>query len=314
MEISILASIRRPYVILAIGLFMVSWSSIFIRLASSPPLVTAFWRLLLSFLGMVILSKAFNQTSEFRDIPKSYYKFFALSGFFLALHFASWFISLSYISVAASVTIVDSAPLFVVIGGYLVLKEKINKFQGLGIIISIIGGIIIGLSDNSGSIIQNFDPVLGNSLALVGAITVSGYLLIGRSVRQNIGNFAYMSWVYGFCSLFLFIFAIILNPQELFNSFILNIKLENYLFFVLLAIGPSILGHTFYNFAIKDIKAAIVSIVMLGEPIITSLLAILILNEFPSTMVIFGGAVVLIGVGLAVWTEGSKNSLTENLS
>ena len=293
---------------------MVSWSSIFIRLASSPPLVTAFWRLLLSFFGMLLLTIAFRQTREFRKIPSSYYKFFVLSGFFLALHFASWFISLSYISVAASVTVVDSAPLFVVIGGYLFLKEKINKLQGLGIIISIFGGIIIGLSDNSGSIIQNFDPFLGNFLALIGAITVSGYLLIGRSVRQNVGNFAYMSWVYGFSTIFLFIFALLLNPQELINSFLFNIEIKNYLFFVLLAIGPSILGHTFYNFAIKDIKAAVVSIVMLGEPIITSLLAILILNEIPTPMIIFGGSIVLTGVGLTVWTERQKNSLIKNLS
>ncbi|MHA1983851.1 MAG: DMT family transporter [Candidatus Hodarchaeales archaeon] len=309
-----LNNIRKSYTILIIGLFMVSWSSIFIRLANVSPLITAFWRLFFSFIGMLLLAKFFNQTKEFRGIPRSYYKFFALSGFFLALHFASWFLSLDYISVTASVTIVDSAPLFVVIGGFFFLKERINKFQVLGIIISIIGGFIIGLSSESINTVEQFDPMLGNTLALIGAITVSGYLLIGRSVRQEIGIYAYMSWVYGFCSLFLLVIALIFNPKELLDSFVFNIEIQNYVLFLLLAIGPSIMGHTFYNYAIKEVKAAIVSIVMLGEPIITSILAILFLREIPPSLVILGAAFVLLGVGLTIWKEGKEKPSTECFS
>jgi drug/metabolite transporter (DMT)-like permease len=156
--------------------------------------------------------------------------------------------------------------------------------------------------------------MLGNTLALIGAITVSGYLLIGRSVRQEIGIYAYMSWVYGFCSLFLLVIALIFNPKELLDSFVFNIEIQNYVLFLLLAIGPSIMGHTFYNYAIKEVKAAIVSIVMLGEPIITSILAILFLREIPPSLVILGAAFVLLGVGLTIWKEGKEKPSTECFS
>ncbi|MFW9928123.1 MAG: DMT family transporter [Candidatus Thorarchaeota archaeon] len=306
--------ITKSHFAMLIAVSATSWASIFIRLANVPPFVIAFWRLFLSFVGMFLLALLFNQGHEFRNIPRYHYKFLILAGFFLAIHFDSWFLSLSYITIAASVTIVDSAPLFVVLGSFLFIRERIKRIQLLGILISVLGGIIISLDSGNDSLLLIQDPMIGNVLALIGAISVSGYLLIGRSLRQDIGIYAYMTFVYGFCTFFLFIFALLVNPSELIDSFIFQIDLNNYILFLLLAIGPSLLGHTMYNYAIKEIKAAIISVVMLGEPIISSILAVFILQEFPSFWIIIGGSIVILGVGITVWKEESNQVLTENIA
>lgn len=300
-----ISKIKPVYFVLFVAVNATSWASIFIRLDPAPPLVTAFWRLLLSTIGMLILSKIFGQTQELnpRLYSKNQFLLLFLSGFFLAIHFSSWFVSLFYTSVAASVTITDSAPLFVVIGGFLFLRERVTNFQIIGILVSIIGGLIIGLDALGKTSGQVSSSLIGDTLALLAALAFAGYLLIGRNVRQNIGIFAYTSWVYGVCSFFLFIIALVNNPLELLQSFSFNIPWEAYALFVLLAIGPSILGHSLYNYSLKEVKAAIVSVISLGEAVIASILAFIIFGETPGILVIIGGICILIGVVISILKE-----------
>jgi len=301
------------YLALAVALSNVAFASIFIRLAGNigvPPLVIAFWRQLLATIGTIFLAYIFNHNLKNVKLPEL--RLLAISGLFLGLHFGTWFVSLSYTTVALSVTIVDSAPLFVVIGAYIFLDERISRNQILGIGLALVGGLILGLG--SLAPIENAsNPVLGIFLALIGSMTVAVYFLFGRLFRKDyeMKLFTYTAYVYGFSTITLFIIVLILNPNELLQSFTGNLPWEAYMLFVLLAIGPSILGHTLYNFALKDIKTVIVSLVLLGEPILSTILAIFILDEIPSQLIVIGALITLIGIGLILWAENrNKPSLT----
>ena len=195
----------------------------------------------------------------------------------------------------------------VVILGAIFLNERINKNQILGILISIIGGIIIAFGSVQPSA-QAPDPFYGNVLAFIGAITFSGYILIGRIIRSShdIDLFIYTFYIYSISTFFLAIIALITSSGEFIHSLTGNISIYAYLGFIVLAIIPTIFGHTLYNYSLKEIKAAIVSVVTLGEPIISSILAILILFEYPSLITILGGFIILFGVSYTILKENSN--------
>lgn len=301
-----------PYMALAVALVFTSWASIIIRLTPASGVVIAFWRQLLATLGTLLIVWYMGQAKELRDVLKSDNNMLLLalagSGFCLALHFATWISSLFYTSVAQSLVIVDSSPLFVVMGGYLFLKESINRYQTTGVAVSVVGGVVIAVAGLEPSALGS-NPLLGNVLAFVGAITVAGYLLVGRFVRQinQMGVFVYTAWVYGFSTFFLFIIAFLIDPAGMWQSLTLTLPTEAYVLFGLLALLSTMLGHTLYNFSLQEVKAAIVSIVTLGEPIVSSVLAVFILEEFPTTLTIVGGLLVLLGVMIAVWKEEEES-------
>ena len=298
------------FIALAFGLTATSFASIFIKLTPTTPLVIAFWRMFLATIGTIILAITTNQFKEISQLSFSQIRLMLLSGLFLALHFATWIMSLFYTSIAESLVLVDSSPIIVLIIGFIFLKERINKLQIAGIIISLVGGIIIAFGSFQ-PISNEINPIFGNFLAFLGAITVAGYIIIGRIMRQthNLSIFVYTAFVYAFSALFLFFIALIFETQELITSLTFNLKMEAYVYFILLAVVSTLLGHSLYNYALKEIKAALVSIVTLGEPIIASILAILILFEYPSTLTLIGGGIVISGVVLTLIKEEDNNSI-----
>ena len=213
-----------------------------------------------------------------------------IAGLFLCLHFASWITSLRFTTIASSVIIVDSSPLFVVLFSRLFLREKTSRYELFGIILSIIGAVII-VSSHS----QIDRNIFGESLALIGAVTVAVYLIIGRSLRSKLNTFPYAAIVYGTSFLFLLIMTLVLNEPLTGHSW------TDYGLMLLLAIGPSCIGHTSYNYCLKYLKASTVSITILGEPLGATLLGILIFNEVPNSLMILGGIMIIIGTYVAVW-------------
>ena len=198
----------------------------------------------------------------------------------------------------------------VVILGYVFLHEHINRYQISGIFVSIVGGFIIAFDSIQPSI-QASNPVFGNFLALLGAVTFSGYIIIGRIIRKTyrINLFVYTFYVYSISTIFLFLIALLFSSQELFLSLAFKLSFYAYIGFFLLAGVSTILGHSLYNYALKEIKAAIVSIVTLGEPIISSILAIFILSEYPTLMIIVGGFIVILGVILTIIKENEEENI-----
>jgi drug/metabolite transporter (DMT)-like permease len=234
-----------------------------------------------------------------------------LSGSFLALHFATWISSLEYTSVASSVVLVSTTPLWVALLSPFTIKEPLRRAVILGLILALIGGTIVGLSDacvlqNSGitcPAMADFlkgDAFIGDLLALAGAVMGASYILIGRQLRGNVSLITYISVVYGMAAvvLVLIMFAAGQSPW--------GYPPQTYLWFVLLALIPQLLGHSTFNWALGYLSAAYVSITLLGEPIASTILAYFLLQETPSAVKLIGAILILAGIYIASRSETSR--------
>ncbi|MFX0113187.1 MAG: DMT family transporter [Candidatus Hodarchaeota archaeon] len=289
---------RMPLFAMLIATCAVSFAAILIRISGAHAFTIAFWRLFFATLVMLSAGMMLGETDDLRRlrIDKDF-GLLVISGLFLAIHFASWNLSLDYTSVAASVTIVDSSPLIVVILSSIILRESISRSQAIGILLAILGATIIGIVDSSGK-----ETLYGDLLAFIGAIAVAIYFVIGRKARSNLSTFSYVVVVYGFCAFFLLSACLILNIEILVD------ETSEYILFLLLALGPSCLGHSLYNYALGHLRAPVVSTVTLGEALGSTILAIFILSEIPGPLVVIGALVLLTGVVLTLepWKEPIK--------
>jgi len=289
----------RAAIVLPLGLAAMSFASIFIRFCDAPPLVIAAYRLTLATLILLLLALPKTLRESHRLTRKEILPS-AGAGFFLCFHFAFWITSLQYTTVASSVIFVTTNPIFVAIASAFILREKVSPFLFFSILLAVIGGILIAWGDME----KGKDPLYGDFLSLLGAVMATGYLLVGRRVRQKVSLTTYITLVYGVAAFFLILLAI-LNGDGLFGH-----PPKDYLLFLLLAVGPQLIGHSSLNWALKFFSATLVAVFILGEPIGASLLAYFILGETPGAGLLGGGAMVLLGIYLAAREERrlGKNS------
>lgn len=286
----------RPYLVLSIGIFAVSSSAIIIMFARAegvPAVAIAALRLTFASLALAPFAWTRARGEWARLAPRD----FALalgSGVFLALHFAFWISSLDYTSVMSSVVFVSTNPLFVGLASVLLLRETVRRGTIVGIVIAGVGGALIGFSDLGQT---GAESLWGNALALAGAVTVSGYLLIGRRLRKQLSLLAYIGLVYTTAALVLLAMALAMGAN------LFGYSLAGYLLIALLAVGPQLIGHTSYNWALKYVSATFVTVTLLAEPIGATLLAIPILAQVPPPIKLIGGALILIGIYFAARGE-----------
>jgi len=277
----------RLYILLPIGIIAISTASIFIKLCDAPALIIAAYRmtlaslLLLPFAGYQRVWKGWNG-SELRWL--------ILSGIFLALHFTFWIASLKFTSVASSVVLVSTNPLFVGLGAWLFFKEPVGMNLLLGITLSILGSGVISFGDMSIS----SDTLMGDGLALLGAVTASGYLLIGRKMRKGQDLLSYIFPVYSAAAIVLIILSLIF--QKPFFGF----SSSTYLYLFLLALVPQLIGHTTFNWALKYLPAPLIAIAILGEPVGSTILAFFVLGEGLTSLKIMGGILIFAGILIAL--------------
>jgi drug/metabolite transporter (DMT)-like permease len=290
---------------LLIAVLAVSTASIFIRFAQTqaPSLVIAALRLTLASLALAPVALA-RHRPELAALKRGDLWLALLSGLFLAAHFATWITSLEYTTVASSVVLVSTGPLWVAMLSPLVLREPLTRPILIGMSLALLGGIIIALSDactwKGGLVCPSLGQLLqgrlmfGNFLALFGAWMVAGYLIIGRKLRARMSLVPYIFLVYGTAAVALLL-AVRVAGQSL-----LGYDWTIYLWIALLALLPQLIGHSTYNWALAYLPAAFVAVMTLGEPIGSSALAYFILQEAPTLAVIAGGAFILAGIYLAV--------------
>lgn len=281
-----------PYLAVAIGVIAVSTSAILVKVSSAPSGVIAFYRLFFSVLLMlpVFLLK---YVSELRLITKRDWVFTGISGIFLAFHFILWFESLNYTSVASSTVLVTLQPLFAFAGAYFFFKEKVSAKAIISGLIAIAGSVIISWGDFkiSGS------ALFGDFLAIVACALVTIYLLFGQTVRKRMSLITYTFIVYSFSSVTLFIYVLAVG-----DSFY-PYPASDWVYFVLLAIIPTLLGHTLFNWSIKWLSASIISMAILFEPVGATVLAYYLLGENVMWTQIAGGFVVIVGITLFLVDE-----------
>lgn len=268
-----------------LGLFFTSTSSIFIRSIDAPSLTIASYRLLSGALFMMIpFLKAWNR--EGSSLNKEGFFLSVLSGIFLAGHFATWISSLDYTTVSSSTVLVALSPIFVAFFNFTVLKERLKRIQTIGIILAIAGAIII----SAGDIAVSGEAIFGDFLAFMGAMFLTGYLLLGKKVRQYLTLADYAFVTYSAAAITLLMLAVLMKtdlsvegPGQLSVMFIHGIVCSG-------------LGHTTYNWMLQHVSSTYVSTVTLGEPVFASILAFFILREVPTLQTLAGGLIVIAGL------------------
>lgn len=285
------------YIVL-VGVFFTSLSSIIIRLSQAPSLVISFYRMLFTIL-LLLIPVMMKERESLKSIKKKDFILCALSGIFLALHFATWIASISMTTISNSTILVSCSPIFVSLANFFILKEKFTSKIFIGISMSLIGTIIIAIGSTGGS---TSSMMVGNILAFMGAIFVAGYLVIGGIVRKNVSAGAYVFIVYSVSVIVLFFMCLISDTP------IYPYSPKEFILFLALAIFCSILGHTVYNYLMKFISATLISISTLCEPIFASILALIIFKEIPSIYTLIGGTIIMSGVFYYIMSQKSIKS------
>ena len=273
---------------LALGVVSVSFAAIFIRLADAPVLVIAAYRLMLASLLINPIAYA-RSRYDLLHLIKAGLALPLLSGVLLALHFVLWIASLSYTTVASSVVLVTANPVFVALASHFLFREKLSRQVIVGIAVCLAGAALIGYGDWT----LGLKPLFGDLLALLGAIAVAGYYLIGRRLRQTTGALSYASIVYSSAALVLLLSALALRYP------LLGYSSTTYVMLVLLALIPQTVGHLSLNWSLRFVSATLVAIAVLGEPVGATILALAILHEVPTLTQVLGGILILSGIFVA---------------
>lgn len=265
-----------------------------------PSIVIAAWRLTLA--SAILLPLALTRRrSELKQMSGISWGLAILSGFMLALHFASWISSLAYTSVTSSTVLVTTAPLWVGLAAPFLLGEQLSRPLKTGIALAMFGSVLIGVADvvsfadgrlqfSLTQFTNQSNPILGNGLALIGAIAASAYLIIGRRLRPGLSLLSYIAVVYSAAACFL-IMMVFLSGHDLFGY-----TPVAYLIMLLMALFPQLIGHSSYNWALGYLSAASVSVVVIAEPIGATLLALLVFQEIPNGITIVGSILLLAGI------------------
>ena len=300
-------SVARLGSVIALAIFGISVSGPLARLAEAPPLAIAVWRLLLSLLLLSVPLLATGSWREWSGLARRDVAVALGAGAFLAVHFWSWIASLGMTSVAASVLLVNLHPVVIVAGSVLWLGERTSRQQLLGIAVALLGAAVVAFAPELGrdavqetataSHAAHAAPaaLVGNLLAVLGAVTVGLYYLAGRSLRQRLSLWPYVTLVYGACFVVLLVFAAATaTPLWPYATRELGI-------FALIALGPMLAGHTGFNWAIRYVPASLISVALLAEPVGAAIIAAVLpsIRELPTAGTLVGGSILLLGLGIS---------------
>lgn len=294
-----------PYVVLGAAVLIVSGAAILIRFAQAegaPSLSIATWRLALAAIVLWPLVWGRREArSQIRAMSGQEWMLGALAGLFLAMHFAAWISSLAYTSVASSVALVTTNPLWIALVSWLVFREKLSGWLVLGIAAAVGGSLLIFYSDSQlAASASGSNNLLGNILAVVGSLTVCGYLLIGRRLRRTVSLLPYIWLVYSSAAVVLIVVALATGSR------LAGFSDVAWACLIALALGPQLLGHSAFNWALKHMSATFIAIAILGEPVGSAILAWLIFGEAFAPLQLAGFCLLLSGIYLA--SRGEKGS------
>ena len=278
---------RHPMIMIVIGVLGISLSAIFVKYSAAPSAVTAAFRLSWTVLLMspVIWAKR-EIREELFQIDKRELLLSVFSGLFLAIHFVLWFESLQHTSVASSTSIVCTEVIWVALGFCLFLKGTLTKQAVLAILIAFAGSVVIAYSDSTAGDAHLY----GDILALVSAVAVAAYTLLGRIVRNSVSTSVYTYVVYASCA------AVLLGTCLVQGYPLFGYGVSAVIVGLLLSVFSTILGHSIFSWCLKYFSPAFVSASKLCEPVVASIIAVFLFSELPSVLQIFGGTMIIGGV------------------
>jgi drug/metabolite transporter (DMT)-like permease len=284
-----------PAAALVVAVLAISWAGPLVRYTDAPAIAVAAWRLAISvaFIGCVLAVRRERPPR----LSRRDWALATAAGVFLAAHFWSWIASIDLTTVSSSVVLVSTQPVFVALLSGLVLGEAATRRQWTGILIAVAGAAVIAWGDFG----LGRDAIVGDLLALAGAVFVSIYYVIGRRLRAAVDLWWYIGIVYGIAAVVLLAATAALPGVPL-----IGYGGRDWLVFVALAAGPMMLGHTGVNYALRYVRAYVANLALLGEPVGATIIAWLLpaIAEVPGPQTLVGGLAILTGIALAVTRPG----------
>lgn len=293
----------RVYLILGIGVLAVSSAAILIRFSQADGMSSLLIAALRLSIATIALTPIVWQRywRYIRQLHRTDILLAALSGIFLALHFVTWTSSLEYTSVLISVVLVTTSPLWAALLEVFILKDRLTRMIVAGLLIAITGGILISVGGASGEgALEGSNHALGATLSLIGALTVSIYLIIGRKLRSTMPLMPYIWIVYACSALTLVIWVAVTQTP------VIGFPPTAYLACLLNALIPQLIGHTAFNYAVGYLPATFIGMSTQLEPIGSAIYAYFLFQEIPLPLQILGSAIVLIGVSIANYGQSRK--------
>lgn len=291
----------QAYFVLGMGVLAVSLAAILIRMAQDetmPSIVIAGGRLLIAALVLTpALLRRPQYVQQIRQLNRRDFVLAMVSGFFLAMHFASWVTSLEYTTVLISVVLVVTTPIWVGLLEVFFLNARLSRAIIIGLVIALVGGLIIGLSGDVNDAVNSNDQIIGAALSLIGALTVSVYLVIGRKLRKQLALTPYVWLVYS-CAAAVIAVIILFSGES-----VVGYSIDGYLWVLALGLIPQLIGHSSLNYALAYLPATYVSMATQLEPLMSALIAYFVFTEIPTEGQIVGGLVIMVGVTLATWAQ-----------
>ena len=286
----------RAYIVVVIAVVATSSAAILIRLAldeNMPPLLIACARLLIATVALTPIALR-RYRARILALTNDQMKLIVLSGVCLAVHFTAWVTSLQYTTVLVSVVIVSTGPIWVAILEVIFLHIRLSRLVVLGLLVALAGGVVIGVPLNAAQGGEDLHATITGALfSLVGALTVSVYMLIGRKLRTTLPVIPYVWLVYGVASVgALIVIGITSTPATGFRA-------QGYIVLLAMGLAPQLLGHSSLNYLLEYFPAAMVSMFSQLEPIGSAILAVILFSELPPGKQIAGSVVIIIGVILA---------------
>ncbi|MFE4711504.1 DMT family transporter [Paenibacillus sp. NPDC056722] len=280
--------------LMLIGIMAISFSSIFIKWSDAPASVQGMYRLL--FTSLLMLPFARPHSGAVHKLRTTDWVLLIFSGVMLALHFLLWMGSLSYTSVASSTMIMALEPVFIMLGAYVLYKERTAASAMLGVAIAIGGVCFIGWGD----IGVSADNLKGDLLSVGGTAAVAVHMLISQKLVAQMPSYLYSLIVFSVAAVVFALYNLVMGIP------FFDYPPKEWGIFLLLAVVPTVFGHLLFNWMMQYLSATTVSMSILAEPVVASILAYLLLSENLSNLQWAGGLLVMIGMAVYLWAERKK--------
>jgi drug/metabolite transporter (DMT)-like permease len=286
-----------PIIPLIVGMIAISFSPIFVRYSDAPAAIQGMYRMLFTILLMLPFGS--KQIRKIRFISGKDWLLLSLAGFFLALHFLLWMESVSLTSIASSTIILALEPVFVMIGAFLVFKDRAHKLAIIGLLIALAGAFFVG----SGDIGISQKAFTGDILSFLGTLSVAVNILIAKRILTRVPSYLYSLIVFSITFLCFALYNLSLGTS------MMGYPGKEWILFLLLAIVPTVFGHMIFNWLLQYVKPTTISMTVLAEPVGASLLGMVIFREIIKEFQVVGGLIIYIGLLLYLKSEQAKPSI-----
>ena len=285
----------RQSFLLVVGVAIVSFSAPLIRVVDAPALTVAMYRNVFAAAVLVPLAVMFSR-KQLQSLSRRDVLALVGSGLLLAIHFGTWIPSVRLTTVAASTVLVSTSPLWTALFARVFLHDRLPRAVLAGTGIAFAGAMLISGFDFTLSL-RAFG---GDMLALAGAAAVAGHRVMGLGPRKRLDVLPFVAVVYGVCAVGLAVFV------PLTGNRVTGFSVESWVFMILMALGPQLVGHTLFNFLLRDVDPTVLAVAIMGEAVGATLLALAFFGEVPTTGAIAGGVLLLLGIFVSVRAQSRR--------